>query len=97
MSAHLSHVEAYLCFFLEGDGGPKYPVADGSRSLLFRFAGDDRDFGAIVSEVVRPLAAGATGVAKLEFLVAEASDVARDGALFEIRLGSRLVGIGRLA
>jgi hypothetical protein len=97
MSIHRVQVDAYLCFFREGDGGPKYPVGDSNRSLLFRFAGDDRDFGAIVSEVAHPIPSGATGVAKLEFLVGEASDVARDGALFEIRLGPRLIGIGRLA
>ncbi len=85
------------CFFAAKDGGPKFPVGSGNRSLLFRFAGDDRDFGANVEASEGEVGAGQTGEVTLHFMVPDAFEVARDGALFEIRLGPRLVGIGRVA
>lgn len=90
-------LDCYLCFFAEKDGGPKFPVGSGNRSLLFRFAGDVRDFGATVDAPEGEVGAGHTGEVTLHFMVQEAFEAACAGALFEIRLGPRLVGIGRVA
>jgi hypothetical protein len=90
-------LNAYLCFFKEADAGPRHPISDGNKSLLFRFSGDPRDFGALAGETGAPIAAGETGAVTLAFLVREANEVAQDGALFDVRLGPRLVGIGCLS
>jgi hypothetical protein len=88
-------IEAHLFLFSEEDGGPKLPVADGNRSLLFRFAGDERYFGATI-ETRASITAGTVGKVTLRFMVREAQGIARDGAFFEISLGARIVGMGCL-
>lgn len=66
-----ARVAAMLCLFGSAHGGPLFPATHGSRSLLFRFAGDERLFGAILHSPNSEIMPGGCGLVRLEFLFAE--------------------------
>ena len=90
-------VQVRLCLFDTEMGGPKHPQPSNNRSMLFRFATDDRIFGATATFDGDPLEPGRCRSVVLEFMFPEALDLAVSGVLFEVCLGSRVVGLGQVA
>ena len=89
-------VSARLCLFATTMGGPKHPQPSENRSMLFRFAGDDRLFGATLTFDGQPIEPGRCRTVALQFMFPEALEVALSGAMFEVCLGPRSVGVGML-
>lgn len=87
-------VSARLCLFDSSMGGPKHPQPSDNRSMLFRFAGDERLFGATTTFDGGPIEPGRCRSVVLRFMFAEALLVAASGSLFEVCLGPRVVGLG---
>ncbi len=90
----IAPVSARLCLFDTSIGGPKHPQASDNRSMLFRFAGDDRLFGAVTTFGGDPIPPGRCRAVLLQFMFPEALEVAVSGSLFEVTFGPRVIGLG---
>ena len=92
----IAPVSVRLCLFDTSMGGPKRPQASDNRSMLFRFAGDERLFGAVATFDGDPIEPGRCRAVLLHFMFSEALEVANSGSLFEVSFGPSVIGLGSI-
>ncbi len=76
-------------------GGRYHPIVSGYRSLI-RFEGIERDFGFELQLDSGSLVPGETGIGRISLWAAEGLSEISVGHEFQLREGSRVVGLGKV-